>query len=360
MKICLIGQNLTNLILALAIAERKFPIEIYLNKKTKKYQTNRTIAISSENFKFIKYLAKKTLPSWTTDEIKIFVENSKTKEIINFKQKNKEVFNLISYSKLNTIFFKKIIKSKYIKLIKVDTSSNNLINKIKDYDLVINSENNNILSKKYFTKKLTKNYKSTAYAFLVEHKKISNKTALQIFTNYGPLAFLPVSDNKTSIVFSYIGKEKENDKILSLFKKYNYFYKVTKIHNIEKFDLDFSFLRNYTYRNILAFGDLMHRIHPLAGQGFNMTIRDIINLLEIIDNKTSLGLPIDISVAEEFQNRNKHFNYAYGKIIDTIYEFFKLDSKLNNSISIPIFNFLNKNQTFKKYSNIFSDRGLNL
>ena len=133
-----------------------------------------------------------------------------------------------------------------------------------------------------------------------------------------------------------------------------------KIKKIDCFELKGLNLRSYYHKNILAFGDLLHRIHPLAGQGFNMTIRDIINLLEIIDNKTSLGLPIDISVAEEFQNRNKHFNYAYGKIIDTIYEFFKLDSKLNNSISIPIFNFLNKNQTFKKYSNIFSDRGLNL
>ncbi len=360
MKICLIGQNLTNLILALAIAERKLPVEIYLNKKTKKYTTNRTIAISSRNFKFVKYLAKTTLPSWTTNEIKIFIENLKTKEIINFKQKNKEVFNLISYSKLNTVFQKKIFKSKYIKLKKIDTSSYGLINKIKDYDLVINSENNNILSKKYFTKKLKKNYKSTAYTFLIEHKKISNKTALQIFTNYGPLAFLPVSESKTSIVFSYIGREKENDKILSLFKKYNYFYKVNKIHNIEKFGLDFSFLRNYTYSNILAFGDLIHRIHPLAGQGFNMTIRDIISLLEIIDNKISLGLSLDISVAEEFQNKNKHFNYTYGKMIDSIYEFFKLDNKLNNSISIPVFKFLNKNETFKKYSNIFSDRGLNL
>ena len=360
MKICLIGQNLTNLILALAIAEKKLPVEIYLNKKIKKRSTNRTIALSNGNFKFVKYLARTTLPSWTTNEIKIFIENSKTKEIINFKQKNKEVFNLISYSNLNTVFLKKIFKSKYIKLKKVNTSSNSLINKIKNYDLVINSENNNILSKKYFTKKLTKNYKSTAFTFLIEHKKISNKTALQIFTNYGPLAFLPVSDTKTSIVFSYMGKEKENDKILSLFEKYNYFYKVNKIHNIEKFGLDFSFLRNYTHNNILAFGDLIHRIHPLAGQGFNMTIRDIINLLEIIDNKISLGLPLDISVADEFQDTNKHFNYTYGKIIDTIYEFFKLDNKLNNSISIPVFNFLNKNETFKKYSNIFSDRGLNL
>ena len=165
MKICLIGQNLTNLILALAIAEKKLPVEIYLNKKIKKRSTNRTIAISSGNFKFVKYLARTSLPSWTTNEIKIFIENSKTKEIINFNKKNKEVFNLISYSNLNTVFLKKIFKSKYIKLKKVNTSSNSLINKIKNYDLVINSENNNILSKKYFTKKLTKNYKSTAFTF---------------------------------------------------------------------------------------------------------------------------------------------------------------------------------------------------
>ena len=37
--------------------------------------------------------------------------------------------------------------------------------------------------------------------------------------------------------------------------------------------------------NILAFGDLLHKIHPLAGQGFNMTIRDIKVLLEIIKKR---------------------------------------------------------------------------
>ena len=41
----------------------------------------------------------------------------------------------------------------------------------------------------------------------------------------------------------------------------------------------------YYHQNILAFGDLLHRIHPLAGQGFNMTIRDIKILLKIIKNK---------------------------------------------------------------------------
>ena len=48
--------------------------------------------------------------------------------------------------------------------------------------------------------------------------------------------------------------------------------------------ISFEMLRNYTHDNILAFGDLIHRIHPLAGQGFNMTIRDLINLEKTLKN----------------------------------------------------------------------------
>ena len=46
-----------------------------------------------------------------------------------------------------------------------------------------------------------------------------------------------------------------------------------------------------------------------------------------------LLLPIDVSVAEDFQNSTRHMNYLYGKAIDGIYEFFKFDTKINNSIS---------------------------
>ena len=91
-----------------------------------------------------------------------------------------------------------------------------------------------------------------------------------------------------------------------------------------------------------------------------MTIRDIKIISKIVDDRISLGLPIDISVAEEFQSSTKHLNYLYGKAIDGIYEFFRLDNNINNSISKPVFGILNKNSIFKKYSNILSDKGLNL
>ena len=64
-------------------------------------------------------------------------------------------------------------------------------------------------------------------------------------------------------------------------------------------------LRSYYNKNILAFGDLLHRIHPLAGQGFNMTIRDIKILIGLIQKKIDLGLPIDSSINKEFENKTK-------------------------------------------------------
>ncbi len=360
MKICLIGQNLTNLILANVFAEKKLNVDLLLNKKIQNIKTNRTIALSSENFDYLKFLTKSNFTNWKSKEIKIFMESSKTKEIINFNKTNKEVFNLIPYSELSENFLKKTIKSKYINLHHSDTYSSNILKKIKDYDFVINSENKNFISKKFFTNKIKKNYRSRAYTFLISHKVKNNETAIQVFTKFGPLAFLPLSNTKTSIVFSYKGEEIADDKIFNIFKNYNSFYSITKTSKIEKFNLSFEMLRSYTYNNILAFGDLIHRIHPLAGQGFNMTIRDIKIISKIVNNRISLGLPIDISVAEDFQDSTKHLNYLYGKAIDSIYEFFKFDNKINNSISKPVFRVLNKNFVFKKYSNILADKGLNL
>ena len=156
MKICLIGLNLTNLILAKVLEEKRLNVDIYLNKKIQKSKTNRTIALSSENFDYVRFFTKLSVIPWKNKEIKIFTESSQSKEIINFIKKNKEVFNLVSYSKLNEIFLKKIKKSKFIKLHHSDTSSSFILNKIKKYDLVINSENKNFISNKFFTNKIKK------------------------------------------------------------------------------------------------------------------------------------------------------------------------------------------------------------
>ena len=77
--------------------------------------------------------------------------------------------------------------------------------------------------------------------------------------------------------------------------------RLLKYDKIDSFELKSLNLRSYYHNNILAFGDLLHKIHPLAGQGFNMTIRDIKVLMNIIKDKLDLGLPLDSSVTKNLK-----------------------------------------------------------
>ena len=78
--------------------------------------------------------------------------------------------------------------------------------------------------------------------------------------------------------------------LLQIINKYNNQYKITKISEVESVGIKFLVLRDYIFKNILSFGDLIHKVHPLAGQGFNMTIRDIKSLSNILDENIKLGI----------------------------------------------------------------------
>ena len=70
-------------------------------------------------------------------------------------------------------------------------------------------------------------------------------------------------------------------------------------------------------------GDLLHKIHPLAGQGLNMVIRDIKDLIELIKARLDIGLIIDQSICVDFERKTKHKNYIFSNGIDIVHEFFK-------------------------------------
>ena len=136
-------------------------------------------------------------------------------------------------------------------------------------------------------------------------------------------------------------------------------YKIKKIEKIENFELKSFNLRSYYHNNILAFGDLLHRIHPLAGQGFNMTIRDVNLFINIIKNKIDLGLPIDSSVNYEFEKNLKHKNYIFSNSIDFVQEFFNFERKLNNNVLSKSLKILGKNIYINKLFTKVADKGIN-
>ena len=358
MKISIIGNNLTGLILAKALSNKNISVEIFYIGKSKKPKSNRTIAITNKNMNFVEknlfHISKKFINP--INEIGIATENSNNKEIFNFKNK-KNLFYLIRNDDLIKIL-KKNLKGIKLNKIKNQNLYESLLNKNKK-DLIINCEKNNIYNKKFFHKKFNKNYNSTAFTFIINHEPVNNNKALQIFINYFPLAFLPLSKFQTSIVFSINKKSfiRSDSEVYDLFKKYNKIYKKIKFSKIEKVELKFEVARHYYHDEILLFGDSLHQIHPLAGQGFNMTIRDLQILINEIIKIKELGLPINKNLLKEFQAKTKTYNFLYSNSINLIESFFKIDNNFKNKISNSIPFSLNKNKIFKNFFMKVADEG---
>ena len=359
MKICLIGKNLTNFVLAKNLANKNLSVDILFDSDRKNKFSQRTLAISKENFNFLSSInSHMKIPAWPVKNIKIYSDKNSLKELLEFKTKNKENFFLVKYVDIFNSFekFCKINKKIKFKKFSYKSKSNKII--LENYKLIINSDKRNNLN----YKKIEKNYNAIAYTGILDHEvKKKNTEAIQIFTKYGPLAFLPLSKTKTSIVFSISNIYKMNEnQIFELIKKYNFSYNLKKISKFEKANVKFFMPKSYLHKNTLFFGDILHTIHPLAGQGFNMTIRDIKMLSSLIDEKIELGLELDESLFQDFQKKTKHLNYAFGMGIDFIHEFFKIDNKTNNLLSSSIFNIIGKNRILKKYANLIADKGINI
>ena len=184
--------------------------------------------------------------------------------------------------------------------------------------------------------------------------------AIQIFTKNGPFAFLPISKTETSIVYSIKNKSNFNLKNhINIFNsKYNDKCIITKIDDPIKFELKSLNLRSYHYKNILAFGDNLHKLHPLAGQGYNMSLRDIKEILKLICFKKNLGLPLDSSIFFDFEKKIKHNNYIFSKSIDFIYEYFNFENKLNNTFLSKSAQLLGRNKLLNDSFKKIADQGL--
>ena len=119
-------------------------------------------------------------------------------------------------------------------------------------------------------------------------------------------------------------------------------------------------LRKYYKDNILAFGDLLHKIHPLAGQGFNMSLRDIKLLSEIIDERLNLGLDLDSSICRDFQKNSKDKNYLFSTSIDWIYELFNFERMLNSDLFYKSINMIGKTKILNSFLKKIADNGIRI
>ena len=362
MNICIIGDGLTSLSLAKSLTNKKINVHFYHKNKIENLSSSRTIGISKNNLEFFRKKIHK-IPKkffWKIKKIEIYSEKLEKENLLKFENNKNNLFYMIKNNELYLSLMNEVTKNKYFKKKKL---KNKLIYKDlleKNYDLIINCDSHNSLSNKFFSKKINKTYDNLAYTTILKHKKIQNNIATQIFTKSGPIAFLPISNTETSVVCSLDTKNKKykDSEVLYLISKNNPKYQTKKILKLSNFKLSASHLRNYYHENILAFGDLLHRIHPLAGQGFNMTIRDIKTLSEIIQKKIDLGMQLDSSILNDFEKKTKNKNFLFSNSVDFIYEIFNFDKQIKNKSFNNILKTIGKNKRLTNYVINLADKGL--
>ena len=357
MTVCILGNSLTALTLAKALVNNEINVDVLYSKKNYKISDTRTIGISKNNIDFFNNnIINIEKIIWNLKKIEIFSENLNKERLINFEANNDQLFSILKNYKLYNLLKKNLLKNKFFKSKFISEKNLSFLN---EYELIINCDPSNLITNRYFSKKIIKKYNSYAYTTVITHDQILNDTAFQIFTKKGPLAFLPISNRQTSIVYSlYNSNNQKEKKIDQLIKDKNFRYKIKDIAKVNNFELKSLNLRSYYHDNILAFGDLLHRVHPLAGQGFNMTIRDIKILLEIIKKKLDIGLSLDSSVNYEFQKKLRHKNFIFSNGVDLIHEFFNFERKMKNNFLSKSVKLIGNYPSFNKMFTKIADRGV--
>lgn len=365
-KICIIGDGLSGLTTAIVL-NNLINAEVHLISKNRpKNSDKRTTAISKSNFNFLvdnfSNLNKKMF--WPSKNIKLFYEINKKKiNFLNLSEDKNNLMYVFENNKIKSVLLKEIKKRK-IKIFIKDIKN---LNYLKDYDLIILclGGNSKIYNNVVKGRSIKKDYKEVAITGYVKHK-ISNLDTSQFFLKDGPLAILPFSKDNFSFVWSvskdfYSLNSKKiieviKSKILELLKPNK---KIT-LSNIQSYPITLSLKSNYHDKNILILGEGLHTIHPVAGQGFNLVIRDIKKLKEILNYYISLGISIKSSYAlKDFYDQRKPENTLMGLGIDMTHNFFKKNKYLDPFKQIILQN-INKNNTIKKLSKIISNQGLSL
>jgi len=377
-KIAVLGSGLTAKAIAMALLDLNIDVDlIEQTSPPKNFKSNVTLSISDASLKILQSLGmkKNKFNSWPLQKIILFdgltKEAKPDTEFYNIDNK-KFLSHIVKRNVLEKEISNRLKKVKFIKKKILSIEGKGFLKKIifqnkktSEYNLIIATQFSNLklLSNE---KKLNWDYSETAYTFVIHHKKLTNNCARQFFLKDGPLAFLPISNTHTSIVWSVKNKSDAEKIVLNYEARLNFlkmisvgFYEVIGCTNkLEKFDLTFEFLRRTVLSRVIFMGDITHKIHPIAGQGWNMTLRDINILVSILKEKLNKGYDIgDLGILKEYEKKTKASNLLFAMSIDLIRKAFRSQSPAISQLRKKSFSIASQPAVMNKIIDL-ADKGL--
>ncbi len=341
----IVGSGLIGSLLAISLIKKKHKVLVIEKEKiSNKYDDQRTLAINANSRDFLESIDMwRDLKKEQKDINQIIIKTHyQENESLIFENNNETMGSVIFNKDLLAKSHKYLLKKKSLldkTLVGLEELNKQKIIKIKNktynFKKVIIATGKEIQKKvnpKYFFKGSSGH---RAYVGFFYHSFNHNNKAYEYFTKNGPLAALPAPyKNNTYSTFIYSTKDEISFVELKNIIKKN-FYKTHGKINLSKdfFSYKISpYLFNSinVFENLIFLGDCSRSIHPVAGQGWNLGIKDIQGLNKLIETE---GL--------SSKNFNKLFYYQR-KFESSIYFFFtEIINKTYNS-NRPITKFFGK------------------
>ncbi len=381
----IIGAGLIGLSSALALCRNGY--RIIVSDKDPKFKSrsttydNRTVAIS-EGTK--KYLTKINIwnkikhYSEPIKQIKVVDRQKNTNIDFENKEKNSNLGYIVKNNILSKIILKDLLSYKTFRLFTGNELSRleQKMSKIICHntkmscssDILIaadgkNSTVKNLINIPSFFKK----YNQSAIVICFYHKKSHRNNAYEFFYDTGPLAILPMKKEKNHYCSSIVWSN-NNDYCSSLLnisentlksllnaKLSEILGKITKINSRKIFPLSTHVISKFYSKRIVFVGDAAHSVHPIAGQGWNLGMRDVATVDELSKKYKNLGIEIgNKNFCREYHENTFYDAYRLYQITDKFDSFFRSNSLLNSNLRLHGFNIINKNQKLKNFISDFA------
>lgn len=177
-------------------------------------------------------------------------------------------------------------------------------------------------------------YGQSGIVTTVEHERPHEGTAEEHFLPAGPFATLPMTGNRSSLVWTERTEDAnrliESDDLVfeeELERRFGHKLGTLRVVGGRKaFPLGLTLARAFVAPRFALAGDAAHGIHPISGQGLNLGFKDVAALAETIVEADRLGLDIgSLSVLERYETWRRFDTFRMGVTTDVLNRLFSND-----------------------------------
>lgn len=168
----------------------------------------------------------------------------------------------------------------------------------------------------------------------IRHERPHKGVAHEFFLPSGPFAILPLTDNRSSIVWTerkerapaYLSLDDEAFLAAIRDRTGDFLGAIQLASPRGSYPLSFCLPQRLVAPRLALIGDAAHAVHPIAGQGFNLGIKDIAALADVLEDASGLGLDIgSMGVLEQYERWRRFDTMSLALGMDALNRLFSND-----------------------------------